>query len=79
MDPLGSRMPAVLIGLSAGGGISIFAISAVIPMIVWACLRFRADRAAVPFVLWAVIGVGERTDFGALTRPSCRPLTSAGP
>jgi len=35
--------------------------SAIIPLIVWAFGRFRAQRAVIPFVIWAVLGIALMT------------------
>jgi hypothetical protein len=58
LDPLSGYIPAALAGHIVGGGIGIFAMAAVVPMIIWAFLRFRAVNAGGVFVLWAVLGIG---------------------
>lgn len=54
-DPLWT-VSGASIGATVGTGISIFLIAGIVPMIGWAIVRFRAERATVPFVLWAVLG-----------------------
>lgn len=44
-----------LVGNAVGGGLTIFVVGGVLPLIVWAFMRFRADRAAIPLVLWAIL------------------------
>jgi hypothetical protein len=46
LDPLSGYIPAALVGHIVGGGIGIFAMAGVLPLIIWAFLRFRAVNAA---------------------------------
>jgi uncharacterized membrane protein YhaH (DUF805 family) len=57
LDPLSGYIPAALVGHVVGGGIGIFAMAAILPMIIWACMRFRGANAGGIFVLWAVVAV----------------------
>ncbi len=63
------------IGESVGGALAIFIGGALIPIIIWGLMRFRASRAAVPLLLWLAIGgafaylshVGAAADRGMRT------------
>jgi hypothetical protein len=49
-------VPAYTLGAFVGRAIGIFVPSGIIPVVIWAFLKFRAERAAGPLVLWAVLG-----------------------
>jgi hypothetical protein len=51
LDPLSGYIPAAVVGHVVGGGISIFALAGVLPMIIWAFMRFRGANAGGIFVL----------------------------
>jgi hypothetical protein len=38
-----------------GGAITALALASVLPMLMWACFRFRAGRATTPMALWATL------------------------
>ncbi len=40
-----------------GGSISLFVISAIIPLIMWAVSKFRMDRAKPSFIMWVLCGL----------------------
>lgn len=47
----------VFVGRAIGSAGAVFILSGIIPLIVWAFGRFRAQKAGGPFVLWAILGV----------------------
>ena len=47
----------VFVGGAVGTAGAVFSLSAIIPLIVWAFRRFRAQRAGGPLVLWVILGV----------------------
>jgi len=51
----------VFIGDVIGTGIQVYIVSAIIPLIVWAFGRFRSERATIPLVIWAVLGLADMT------------------
>jgi hypothetical protein len=58
---------AYSVGWVTSSGLIYFTGGAVLPMIVWALARFRAEHAAAPLVLWLLIGSGLAflSDYGA--------------
>jgi hypothetical protein len=54
----------VFVGGAVGSAGAVFTLSAIIPLIVWAFGRFRAQRAGGPLVLWAILGVITATFSG---------------
>ncbi len=46
----------IFVAGTVGSAASLFVTSAVVPIVVWALLGFRAERAAGPLALWAVLG-----------------------
>jgi hypothetical protein len=47
----------VFVGRAVGGAGGVFILAGIIPLIVWAFSRFRAQSAGGPLVLWAILGV----------------------
>jgi hypothetical protein len=50
-------IPAYTLGALLGRAIGVFIPTGIIPVVVWAFFKFKAERAAGPLVLWAVLGV----------------------
>jgi hypothetical protein len=46
------------IGAMVGAGLSVFALAGALPLIGWACVKFRPSRAVVPMLAWLMIGAG---------------------
>lgn len=46
------------IGAMVGAGLSVFALAGALPLIGWACVKFRPSGAFVPMLAWLMIGVG---------------------
>ena len=57
LDPTWA-LNADTLGRVAGGGFAIFTFAGVLPVIGWAFVKFRSNRAAAPMILWLMIGVG---------------------
>ncbi|HVB58918.1 MAG TPA: hypothetical protein VNE63_21130 [Candidatus Acidoferrales bacterium] len=63
-------IPAYTFGALVGRAIAVFVPAGIIPVVVWAFFKFKAENASGPLVLWAVLSVafayfenyGERTD-----------------
>jgi hypothetical protein len=53
----GSYAQAALIGEIVGGGVGAYVTAGLLPMIAWAIMRFRAAKAAGPFIAWGILGV----------------------
>ena len=66
--------PAPL-GATVGGAIEIYAVSAVIPLIIWAFGRFRLQKAIVPVAVWGVLLV--LVGGASLAKASFAPLMAA--
>jgi hypothetical protein len=49
---------ATSIGRVAGEGLAVYVLAAVLPMIGWAFVKFRAESAGGPFLFWLLLGVG---------------------
>lgn len=45
-------------GRIIGNGVALFVLSGLLPVIAWAMMRFRADRAATILLVWFVLGAG---------------------
>ena len=48
---------AISIARAFGGSVFLFLASSIIPIIVWAFLKFRIERAKVVLIIWAMCGV----------------------
>jgi hypothetical protein len=46
------------VGSVVGQAIGVFALGGLLPLVGWAFLRFRAERAVGPMIVWAVLSVG---------------------
>lgn len=46
------------VGTMVGDGLSVFALAGALPLIGWACVKFRPSRAVVPMLAWLMIGAG---------------------
>jgi hypothetical protein len=53
----GPHADAALIGGVLGGAAGVFVVAGILPLIVWAFKRFRAEKAAAPFVIWGLLGI----------------------
>jgi hypothetical protein len=53
----GPHADAAFIGGVIGGGALPFIGAGLIPVIVWAFMRFRADKAGGPIMIWGFLGV----------------------
>ena len=53
----GSHAQAEHIAEIVGGGVGTYVVAGVLPMIAWAVMRFRAEKAAGPFFAWGILGV----------------------
>jgi hypothetical protein len=65
-QPLGSASvgnPAVIGGM-IGEAVAVYLMSGVIPIIVWAFFRFRAEYFAAPLAIWIILGIGCLTAIG---------------
>jgi hypothetical protein len=45
------------VSYATGNAISIYVLSAILPLIVWAFSRFRAQNASVPLIVWGLLGL----------------------
>jgi hypothetical protein len=52
----GNYALAGIIGGIIGGGVGTYVVAGLLPMIAWAIMRFRAAKAAGPFIAWALLG-----------------------
>ena len=53
-----SKISAVFFLLwTTGSALAVYITSGLIPMIFWGFRKFRAEKAALPFIAWALLGV----------------------